>query len=187
MADYKILGAALRSWEGGFANDPDDAGGATMRGITIATYTSYRKKKGLPSPTVADLKAMTDAEWWEVFKTMYWDVWQADKIKSQAVANICVNWGWASGTITAIKAVQKALGVVADGSVGPVTLAALNKAHKTYEYRFVFNRIKAERAAQLLSVAKKGNNAKFIDGWLRKWEGFHYDRIYKADGSDIVW
>ena len=25
-------------WEGGFANDPDDTGGPTMRGVTIATY-----------------------------------------------------------------------------------------------------------------------------------------------------
>ena len=27
----------------GFANDPDDAGGATMCGITIATYKAYCK------------------------------------------------------------------------------------------------------------------------------------------------
>ena len=187
MADFKILGTALRSWEGGFVNDPDDAGGATMRGITLSTYTAYRKKKGRPAPTVADLKAITDTEWWDCFKTMYWDIWRADEIKSQAVANICVNWGWGSGPVAAVKAVQSALGLKADGAVGPLTLAALNKSHRLYEYRVVFNRIKAARAAQLLTAAKKGNNAKFLDGWLRKWEGFHYDRLYKSDGSEIVW
>lgn len=187
MADCKILGIALRSWEGGFVNDPDDAGGATMRGITLATYASYRKMKGRPAPTVSDLRAISDAEWWDCFKTMYWDVWQADKIQSQAVANICVNWGWGAGPVTAIKAVQNALGLKADGKVGPMTLAALNKSHRVYGYRFIFNRIKAERGQQYLTAAKKGNNAKFLDGWLRKWEGFHYDRILKSDGSEIVW
>ena len=187
MADFKILGTALRSWEGGFVNDPDDAGGATMRGITIGTYTSYCKLKGRKAPTVEDLKKLTDAEWWDIFKTMYWDPWRADEIKSQAVANICVNWGWGAGVISSIKAVQKALGLKADGVVGSVTLAALNKSHRLYGYRFVFNHIKAERGMQYLTAAQKRNNAKYLDGWLRKWEGFHYDRLYKADGSEIVW
>ena len=90
-----------------------------------------------------------------------------------------------SGPVTAAKAVQKALGLTADGVVGPQTLAALNKAHRTYGYRFIFNRIKAERAAQLLTAAKKGNNAKYLDGWLRKWEGFHYESIALADGTEM--
>lgn len=29
----------------GFANDPDDLGGATMCGVTLDTYTSYCSKK----------------------------------------------------------------------------------------------------------------------------------------------
>ena len=28
----------ILSWEGGFVNDPDDVGGATNKGITIATW-----------------------------------------------------------------------------------------------------------------------------------------------------
>lgn len=43
----------------GFANDPDDRGGATMCGITIATFESYCRKKGYPKPTVERLKAIT--------------------------------------------------------------------------------------------------------------------------------
>ena len=37
----------------GYSNDPADRGGATMVGITIATYTTYRKRKKKASPSVA--------------------------------------------------------------------------------------------------------------------------------------
>lgn len=55
MADVKKLAPFILKWEGGFVNDPDDLGGATNMGITIATYRVYRKRKGLPEPTVDDL------------------------------------------------------------------------------------------------------------------------------------
>ena len=78
MANIKILAPFIQSWEGGFANDPDDNGGATMKGITISTYTDYCRRKGKKAPTVADLKRITDQEWLDIMKTMYWDPWQAD-------------------------------------------------------------------------------------------------------------
>ena len=40
MADYKVHIPFLEKWEGGWSNDPDDSGGATMMGITIpVSYT----------------------------------------------------------------------------------------------------------------------------------------------------
>jgi hypothetical protein len=33
-------------------------------------------------------------------KSLYWDKWKADQIKSQSVANILVDWVWASGIQT---------------------------------------------------------------------------------------
>lgn len=38
MADIKVLVPFILSWEGGFVNDPDDKGGATNKGVTIATW-----------------------------------------------------------------------------------------------------------------------------------------------------
>mgnify|MGYP002516081844 CR=1 FL=1 len=49
------LAIYIRSWEGGFVNDPHDPGGATNKGITLATFrTVYGKNK-----TVSDLKKMS--------------------------------------------------------------------------------------------------------------------------------
>lgn len=38
--------------ERGFANDPDDLGGATMCGVTFSTYTAYCSKKRLSTATL---------------------------------------------------------------------------------------------------------------------------------------
>ena len=36
MADVRKLAPFILKWEGGFVNDPDDLGGATNMGVTIA-------------------------------------------------------------------------------------------------------------------------------------------------------
>ena len=97
MADVKKLAPFILKWEGGFVNDPDDLGGATNMGVTIGTYEAYCRKKSYPKPTVERLKNITKEEWTEILKTMYWDRWKADEIKSQSIADILVDWIWASG------------------------------------------------------------------------------------------
>ena len=100
MADVKKLAPFIQRWEGGFVDDPDDLGGATNMGVTIATYKVYRKRKGLSEPTEDDLKHLSNNEWIDILKSLYWDKWKADQIKSQSVANILVDWVWASGIQT---------------------------------------------------------------------------------------
>lgn len=52
MADYTKLVPFIKKWEGGFGNHPKDKGGATNKGVTLATYRMvYGKNK-----TVDDLK-----------------------------------------------------------------------------------------------------------------------------------
>ena len=58
MADYRILKPFILRWEGGFVNDPNDSGGATNKGVTIATFRKYKGE----SASVADLKAITDED-----------------------------------------------------------------------------------------------------------------------------
>lgn len=54
MANVEKLVPQILKWEGGFVNHPNDKGGATNKGITIGTYTYYRKVKGLSTPTVEE-------------------------------------------------------------------------------------------------------------------------------------
>lgn len=171
MADPKKLMPFILKWEGGFVDDPDDLGGATNKGITIGTYGEYRKRKGLPAPTVQDLKNLTEKEWYEVFKTLYWDRWKADEIKNQSVANILVDWVWASG-VHGIKRPQVILGVVSDGIVGKKTIAALNTAYPDR----LFEAIKADRAKFINEICKaRPKNEKYRKGWMNRINAIKYE------------
>lgn len=171
MANSSKLVPFILQWEGGFVNDPDDLGGATNMGVTIGTYEAYCRKKGYPKPTIERLKNLTKEDWAEIFKTMYWDRWKADEIKNQSVANILVDWVWASG-VHGIKRPQKLLGVVADGLVGSKTIAAINAA----DPRKLFDAIKADRAKFIDEICKaRPKNEKYRKGWMNRINAIKYE------------
>ncbi len=148
----------------GFANDPDDLGGATMCGVTLATFTEYCRRKGYPRPTVTRLKAITYREWLEVLKTLFWDRWKADQIINASIALMLVDFVWASGA-NGITVPQKAVGVVADGKVGPKTLAAINAR----EPKALFDLLYKERVAYINRIcAARPKNLKYKNGWMNR-------------------
>lgn len=167
MADYKKLVPIIKKWEGGYVNHPLDKGGCTNSGITISTYRFYYGR----SKTCEDLKKMTEDEWNYIFKAGYWDRWKADEINSQAIANIVVDYVWASG-VFGIKYVQQILGVVADGIVGPKTLAALN-GYKNQKQ--LFEKIWARRKYHFDAIVKRNPSQKvFLKGWYARLSDFKY-------------
>lgn len=148
----------------GFANDPDDLGGATMCGVTLATFTDYCRRKGYPRPTIVRLKAIKYKEWLEILKTMFWDKWKADQINNESIALILVDWVWGSGKY-GITIPQKAIGVTADGIVGPKTIAAVNAK----DPKQLFDLIRKERLAYIERICKsRPTNLKYKRGWLNR-------------------
>ena len=147
----------------GLANDPDDRGGLTMCGVTYATYATYCNRRNKKAPTNG-LRNLSYAEWLDILKTMFWDRWKADQIENQALANILVDWVWASG-ITGIKRPQRILKVEADGIVGPKTLAALNSRAPEE----LFAELHKDRIAHVESIVQKSpSQKKFLKGWKRR-------------------
>lgn len=115
----RSLSLVLRS-EGGFVDDPHDPGGATNKGVTIATFRQYVNPKG----TVADLKALTMAQAGIIYKKQYWDAVKGDELPDgvdYATFDFAVN----SGPGRAAKYLQGVVGVSQDGAIGPGTLAAV--------------------------------------------------------------
>lgn len=148
----------------GFANDPDDLGGATMCGVTLATFTEYCRRKAYPRPTIVRLKAITYKEWLEILKTMFWDKWKADQINNESIALILVDWVWGSGKY-GITIPQKAIGVTADGIVGPKTIAAVNAK----DPKQLFDLIRKERLAYIERICRsRPTNLKYKRGWLNR-------------------
>ena len=172
MAEVNKLVPHILKWEGGFVNDPDDLGGATNMGVTHKTYMLYRKRKGLPKPTVEDLKKLTKEEFTDILKTMYWDACKADQIASQSVANAVVDWAWHSGTSTAVKEIQQELGLKSDGIIGNITLAELNSRSPLP----LFGQIRQARIAYLERICKvREVNRKFLKGWMNRINSLQYE------------
>ncbi|MBD5357774.1 MAG: peptidoglycan domain protein [Bacteroides sp.] len=156
----------------GWSNDPDDPGGATMIDVTLGAYKEYCRIKGRETPDKDQLRNISFSEWTEILKTMYWDCWHADKIKYQGLANILVDWIWASGK-GSIKRAQRIIGVKDDGIVGCLTLTALNNA----DPKLLFNRIKHARIKHYRNC--KGA-WKYLNGWLRRLNSI------QPDGSFLI-
>lgn len=171
MAKIEKLIPFILKWEGGFVDDPADLGGATNKGVTIGTFEGFCKGKGRPKPTVQDLKNISDADWKEIIKTLYWDRWKADDIKSQGVANILVDWVWASG-VHGIKRPQRILGVSSDGLVGSKTIAAVN----AMDAEKLFKMIKEDRVKFVDEICKaRPANERFRKGWLNRINSIKYE------------
>ena len=166
MADYRKLKPFILKWEGGYVNDKDDLGGATNKGVTLATFRSvYGQGK-----TANDLRNMTDQQWETIFKKHFWDKWRADEIEDQSVANILVDWLWASGSY-GIKIPQRVLGVSVDGIVGAKTIAAVNaKDGKQF-----FKEVRQERVDFIDRICtSRPQNKKFRKGWLNRINSLKY-------------
>ena len=93
MARVEVLSPFILSWEGGYVNDPCDAGGATNKGVTIATWKKQGyDKNGDGVIDVKDLKLITNDDACSILKKNYWDRWCADSIEDQSLANTLVDW-----------------------------------------------------------------------------------------------
>lgn len=80
--------------EGGLANNANDKGGLTNKGITHSTYDSWRRSHGLPTQNVANI---TDEEVRKIYYERYWLASGADRISDSrmaiAVFDTAVNMG----------------------------------------------------------------------------------------------
>lgn len=116
---FSLCLAEVLKHEGGWADHPKDPGGATMKGVTLATYLHYR-----PYATKQDLRNITDDELKRIYREGYWDKVRGNDLPAGVdlvVFDIAVN----SGPGRAADWLQEAVGVRADRIVGPATIAAV--------------------------------------------------------------
>lgn len=189
MAKIDILVPFVLKWEGGFVNDPTDKGGATNKGVTIGTWRQVGyDKDGDGDIDVDDLKLLSvDDVRDRVLKPHYWDRWKADQIEDQKIANLLVDWVWASGA-HGVRIPQRVLGVVVDNQVGPNTLLAVNRRYDPnvlfdmlYKARvdFIEGIVNRSVAAYEEKIGRKATEKellkntqkRFRNGWLNRLEG----------------
>lgn len=189
-ADINLLGPLVAKWEGGFVNDPIDRGGATNMGITLDTWRHYGyDKNGDGKIDAEDIKLLNQSDFKYVLRH-YWDKWKADDILNQSVANILVDWYWASGKWGIIIPQRDILKVYVDGIVGIKTITAVNSMNQ----RDLFDRIFTARVKFIHDIVnssiikyeeKLGRKAtekellentqkKYLKGWLNRLNDFKF-------------
>lgn len=140
MASFIIAHKGTQSNEGGYASAQyaasiGDSGGETYRGMSrnntgsnpVWNYIdAWKQTNGAPAHNQyindARINSLVD----QFYKTDIWNVLKLDQVNSQGVANVLFDIGTNSGPGTAALSVQRVIGINADGSVGPVTLNAIN-------------------------------------------------------------
>jgi len=169
-ADIAKLAPLVAKWEGGYVNDPDDPGGPTNMGITLATWKSQGYDKNLDGRIDEKDIQLLEAGDFAVILQSRWDRWRASEIRNQQVANLLVDWLWCSGS-WGIIIPQREMGVKADGIVGPVTLAAVNSYPPELLHGFMWSHRK-----DFLQdiVRRKPTQKKYLKGWLNRLNDFKW-------------
>lgn len=181
MADFQTYAPFLSSWEGGYTNNKNDNGHETYRGVTIATWTAYCKRKCIAVP----LKKMSQAQWEEIMKSGYWDAVRATELRSQSVANqvadFAVNAGVNRAAVTLQQAVNSAnhnTALKVDGIIGAKTLAAANALNASTLY-WAYRELRTNFYKSLAS--KSAKQATFLKGWLRRVEACGFGKYWLND------
>jgi lysozyme family protein len=109
----------------GFHNDPGDPGGATIYGVTFATFRSWRLMRNMPDPTLAQFIAAERGELRSIYRVLFWNTLQADALPPGI--DLCVfDFAVLSNCIRSAEFLQRCLGIEVDGHIGPITLRAAN-------------------------------------------------------------
>ncbi|SFW28485.1 glycoside hydrolase family 108 protein [Luteibacter sp. UNCMF366Tsu5.1] len=175
MADFNSFFPTLLKHEGGYVNDPVDPGGATNKGVTLATFRQCAQSLLGIEPSLDNLRALTDAQAGTIYKALYWDKIRGDQIASQPLANIVFDFQVNAGA-NASRLLQRVLNTLGaspqlavDSAIGAGTLAALAKADAVAVYT-AYKQGRKDYYTDL--VKQRPPLAKFLKGWLARVDSF---------------
>lgn len=139
--------------EGGYVNDPADAGGETKFGISKRQYPSL------------DIKNLTKDQAVEIYARDYFNRMNLASIPSAAVRKKLFDIGVNMGTGTAIRLLQQVVGVKEDGALGDDTIRALGQM----EAAAVVIALQRKQVLRYADICiKTPSNLVFLKGWVNR-------------------
>lgn len=146
--------------EGGYVNHPADKGGPTNFGITQMTLSEFRKRP----VTAEDVRNMERSEAAAIYLERYVNPWRFAEAEGPLFEHL-LDMGVNHGIGGASKILQRALGVEADGQIGPISI----KAYRDIDKGELEIRLVAERAILFAQIVKANpSQSVFIEGWMRR-------------------
>jgi lysozyme family protein len=138
--------------EGGYVNHPNDPGGETIWGITIATARA--------NGYTGSMRYMKRDQAKEIYRKAYWERAKCAQYNSAIgfqMFDAAVNHGIGN----AIRILQRAVDVADDGAIGKITLGAINEKSLD-DVLVLFNAERLEFYAKLQTFPTFGR------GWTRR-------------------
>lgn len=145
MANYNIAYNKVIKVEGGYVNDPDDAGGETYMGISRKFNPNAKFWKVIDeiksinkNITNKEMNAILKknnsiiGEIKNIYKNKYWDKLYLDNLNSQKIAEELFDTAVNMGVSVAIKILQNSLRVKTDGKMSNDLIKQIN------ERRFIY-------------------------------------------------
>ena len=133
MADFKKSIGKVLAHEGGYVNDPNDAGGETYKGIARNMWKDWagwaiidaeRHVAGFPKNLLAIVhlgELIAD-----FYKKHFWDKIGGDQLKNQDIADLLVDIAVNQGVVPAVKRAQEVVGQEQTGHIDIGLIASLN-------------------------------------------------------------
>ena len=155
--------------EGGYVNNPDDLGGPTKYGITQETLADWRGHY----VTAIDVRLLSEREAFNIYENVYWiEPKICDLGLSEVLEGMVFDAGVNHGVSRSIKFLQTALGLTADGVIGPNTIGAAQECNSVV----LASRFMGERVEYYGSIITNNpSQAQFALGWARRCKTFIND------------
>ena len=164
-SNFETALAFTLRYEGGYVNDPDDLGGETNYGVTHATYANYRRLKKLPPRSV---RLIDQAEVRDIYKSLYWAPAGCDLLPPN-LARCHFDWAVNHGVRGATKTLQRTVGAVDDGMIGPLTRQSIIGAIAKHGDKALANTYCLLRENWYRhEVQRRPSQRKFLQGWLNR-------------------
>ncbi len=152
--------------EGGYVNDPDDSGGETNFGITVAVA----RANGYHGP----MRDMPREVAFDIYSAKYWDAVRADDF-DELVAVELVDTAVNMGVGRAGKFLQRSLnaindaGLVVDGAIGPATVRAYDAyMAKRNDAKTLEKALDSLQGAFYIELTeRRSKDRKFAYGWIK--------------------
>ena len=156
--NYEKCLQAILHHEGGYVNHPKDPGGETNLGVTKRVYQEWGGSKDMKDLLVEDVAP--------IYKKNYWH-----KVKGDSLPNgldLCIfDFGVNAGPGRAAKYLQTQIGTMADGGIGPNTLAKLDEYLKSVSIQ---DAVKEYQNTRLDYYKQLSTFETFGRGWTRRVE-----------------
>ncbi len=187
MASFDKAIPLILKHEGGYVNNPNDAGQATNFGVSLRFLKDHPESGDFDQDgdvDAEDIRNMTMDQAEGIYKQYWWDKFHYGNIVDQTIAtkifDMSVNMGAKRAHIITQTAMNKVFGLnlTVDGILGPASLQTINACQEDNEQTFLTSICDEQYGFYQRLIAQKPSLKVFANGWK--------NRAYDLDVANSV-